>query len=240
MTPNLPNLNDPLVRGDFENDPARRNAAARIYLQPIAAPSILGLYGFAGATFMVAAHFAGWYGGADTMMYLVPFVAIFGGLAQFLAGMWAFKARDGVATAVHGTWGSFWIAFGALNLLVMNGKIAAPGILSPEMGYWFIVLAAITWMCTLAAFAESIGVASVLGVLAIGSTLEAIARLTGTGGVHVAAGYALVISAIIAWWVASAMMFEEAYGHPILGVGKRLRQTNLSVGVGEPGVIRGQ
>lgn len=29
---------------------------AQIYLQPLAAPSILGLYGFAGATFMVAAH----------------------------------------------------------------------------------------------------------------------------------------------------------------------------------------
>ena len=30
----------------------------QISLQPIAAPSILGLYGFAGATFMVAAHMA--------------------------------------------------------------------------------------------------------------------------------------------------------------------------------------
>jgi len=217
-----------------------RNAAARIYLQPIAAPSILGLYGFAGAMFMVAANFAGWYGGAGSAMYLFPFAAMFGGIAQFLAAMWAFKARDGLATAAHGTWGSFWVAFGVLNLLILNGKIAEPALLSPEMGYWFIVLAAITWMCTLAAFAESAGLASVLGVLAIGSTLEAIARLTGTAGVHMAAGYAFVISAIIAWWVASAMMFEEAYGHPILGVGKKLRGTNVALGVGEPGVIRGQ
>jgi uncharacterized protein len=157
-----------------------------------------------------------------------------------LAGMWAFKARDGLATAAHGTWGSFWIAFGLLNLMVADGKVPAPGMLAPAIGYWFIVLAAITWMCTLAAFAESIGLGTVLGVLAIGSTLEAIARLTGNGGVHMAAGYAFVISAIFAWWVASAMMFEEAYGHPVVGVGKRVRRTNLAVGVGEPGVIRGQ
>jgi len=232
-----PNYNEPLDQGDL----MRRNAAARIYLQPIAAPSILGLYGFAGATFMVAAHFAGWYGGGDTIMYLIPFVAIFGGLAQFLAGMWAFKARDGLATAAHGTWGSFWIAFGILNVMVANGKIPAPGMLAPALGYWFIVLAAITWMCTLAGFAESIGLGTVLGVLSIGSTLEAIARLTGSGGVHVAAGYAFVISAIVAWWVASAMMFEEAYGHPVVGVGKRVRHSNaVTVGAGEPGVIRGQ
>lgn len=233
-----PNYNESLDQGDL----VRRNAAARIYLQPIAAPSILGLYGFAGATFMVAAHFAGWYGGGDTLLYLLPFVAIFGGLAQFLAAMWAFKARDGLATAAHGTWGSFWLAFGILNLMVAAGKIAAPPMLSPAMGYWFIVLAAITWMCTLAGFAESIGLGAVLAVLSIGSTLEAIARLTGTGGVHMAAGYAFVISAIIAWWVASAMMFEEAYGHPVVGVGRRARQNNavVTVGVGEPGVIRGQ
>ncbi len=231
-----PNFNDSLE----QNDLARRNAAARINLQPIAAPSILGLYGFAGATFIVAANFAGWYGGPDTALYLFPFAAIFGGLAQFLAGMWAFKARDGLATAAHGTWGSFWLAFGFLYLLILDGKIAAPALLSPQMGYWFIVLAAITWMCTLAAFAESVGLVCVLGTLAIGSTLEAIARMVGNGDVHIAAGYAFVISAIIAWWVASAMMFEEAYGHPVVGVGKRVRHASVAIGVGEPGVIRGQ
>ncbi|HTW65426.1 MAG TPA: acetate uptake transporter [Bryobacteraceae bacterium] len=223
------------------NDPLRRNAAPRIYLQPIAAPSILGLYAFAGATFMVAAHFAGWYGGPDTAMYLLPFVALFGGVAQFLAGMWAFKARDGLATAVHGTWGSFWMAFGLLYLLILDGKIGAPGILAPALGYWFIVLAAITCMCSVAAFGENVGFASVLVMLSVGSTLEAIARLIGNDGVHVAAGYAFVISAIIAWWVASAMMFEEAYGHPVIGAGKKkVRDTTVTTGMGEPGVIRGQ
>jgi uncharacterized protein len=223
------------------NNPSGGGARSRIYLQPVAAPSILGLYGFAGATFMVAAYMAGWYGGPATALYLFPFAAIFGGFAQFLAGMWAFKARDGLATAAHGTWGSFWIAFGLLYLLVASGKVAAPPLLSPEMGYWFIVLAAITWMCALGAFAESIGLASVLLVLSIGSTLEAIARLIGNGGVQVAAGYAFVISAILAWWVASAMMFEEVYGHPIIGVGRRKgSHANVTAGVGEPGVIRGQ
>ena len=38
----------------------------RAFLQPIAAPSILGLYAFAGSTFIVSAHLAGWYGGPDT------------------------------------------------------------------------------------------------------------------------------------------------------------------------------
>ena len=56
-------------------------------LFPIAPPAILGLFGFAGATFMVAARMAGWYGSAESPSFLFPFAAMFGGLAQFLAGM---------------------------------------------------------------------------------------------------------------------------------------------------------
>ena len=37
---------------------------SRVMLQPIAPPSVLGLFAFAGATFIVAAQLAGWYGTA--------------------------------------------------------------------------------------------------------------------------------------------------------------------------------
>jgi uncharacterized protein len=228
----------------FDNESVERRDVgdrARIYLQPIAAPSILGLFGFAGATFMVAANMAGWYGGPSSSFSLWPFALMFGGVAQFLAGMWAFKARDGVATAMHGMWGSFWIAYGVLNFLMMIGRVPTPGLFYPEMGYWFIVLAAITWMGMLGAFAASTSLVLVLGFLAGGSTLEAIARLTGTPGCQVAAGYLFIISAILAWYTASALMFEEAFGHPILKAGRRRTvQPAITMGTGEPGVIRGQ
>ncbi|MEO7143665.1 MAG: hypothetical protein ABI165_09210, partial [Bryobacteraceae bacterium] len=44
---------------------------AQIHLQPIAAPSILGFYGLAGATFLVAAHMAHWFGGGMSLLYLL-------------------------------------------------------------------------------------------------------------------------------------------------------------------------
>ena len=58
----------------------------RVSLTPIAAPSILGLFGFAGATLVVAGHTAGWYGNDQSPLFLFPFAAFFGGLAQFSAG----------------------------------------------------------------------------------------------------------------------------------------------------------
>lgn len=218
------------------------DARTRIYLQPIAAPSILGLYGFAGATFMVAAHMAGWYGHANSGLFLFPFAAIFGGLAQFLASMWAFKARDGIATAMHGMWGSFWIAYGILNVMFATGRLANPGTLFPELGYWFVVAAAITWMGCLAAFAENLSLGLVLLFLAAGSTLAAITYLTGNTVVMLAAAYVLIVSSILAWYTASALMFQEAYGHEVLRMKKspRARASEIIPGIGEPGVVRGQ
>src|SRR5581483_9429578 len=153
------------------SDPSTR---AQISLQPIAAPSILGLYGFAGATFMVAANMAHWFGNAASPMYLFPFAAMFGGLAQFLAGMWAYKARDGIATAMHGMWGAFWMAYGILQALISFGRIQAPAGPFPELGYWFIVLAAITWVGTAAAGAENKGLVTLLTLLAGGATVAAV------------------------------------------------------------------
>ena len=102
-------------RRQTDLDVARGGIATRVVLQPIAAPSVLGLFGFAGATFIVASNMAGWWGTPDSGLALAPFAAMFGGLAQFLAGMWAYRARDAIATAMHGTWGSFWLAYGILR-----------------------------------------------------------------------------------------------------------------------------
>lgn len=227
--------------GLSRNESVETAAPAQIYLQPIAAPSILGLFGFAGATFIVAAHMAHWYGGANTDLYLASFAATFGGLAQFMAGMWAFKARDAVATAMHGMWGAFWIAYGILQYEFVSGVLHRPTGAFSALGYWFIVLAAITWMGTWAASAENKVVSTVLGFLAAGSTVAAIAELVGLEGLRVIAGYLFIISAIIAWYAASAMMLEGAFHRRVLANGKAANhEANVVVGIGEPGVIRGQ
>lgn len=219
-------------------------ARAQISLQPIAAPSILGLYGFAGATFMVAAHMAHWFGSAQSAMVLWPFAAFFGGLAQFLAGMWSYKARDGVATAMHGMWGSFWMAFGILWVLVAAGKVTIPanGAAFPELGFWFIVLAAITWAGTAAAAAESTVITAVLGFLAGGSTIAAIAELAGMEALRILAGWLFIIAAIVAWYAATALMVNSASGRKRMGLGSRRKPTagEIQIGFGEPGVLHGQ
>src|SRR5579885_1496278 len=150
-------------------------ARPRVFLQPIAAPSILGLAGFAGATFVVASNLAGWWGTPTSGMALAPFAAMFGGLAQFTAGMWAYRARDGIATLAHGTWGAFWLAYGILNILLATHALHAPTpwYHNPEVGFWFFALAITTGIAAVAATAESLGLVAVLSTLAGGSGILA-------------------------------------------------------------------
>jgi succinate-acetate transporter protein len=226
--------------------------ATRVFLQPIAAPSILGLFGFAAATFIVAANVAGWYGDhATTPLVLAPFAAVFGGIAQFMAGMWAYRARDAVATAMHGMWGSFWIAYGILNVLLATHVLTAP---TPwyhdtAFGFWFFALAVITGSGALASLAESLGLFAVLATLATGSALLAGGLIYGSSGVVTAAGWVLVASAICAWYVATAMMLAYAGGRVVLPLGKLSREANrpgarptrpIELEWAEPGIRMGQ
>jgi succinate-acetate transporter protein len=226
-------------------------AASRIFLQPIAAPSILGLFGFAAATFMVAANLAGWYGTPHSGIYLFPFAATFGGLAQFLAGMWAFRARDALATAMHGMWGAFWLAYGILNLLAATHAVTlpAPGAHFQEFGYWFLMLAAITGVGAIAALAENLGLSLVLLPLAVGSAFTGIGWLVASTSWLHTGGWVLIASAIIAFYAASAMLLESSYGRTILPTGRTMKEGNvpghhpvepIEFEYGEPGVKRGQ
>ena len=222
----------------------------RIVLQPIAPPSILGLFGFAGATFIVSAHLAGWYGNAASPTYLFPFAAFFGGVAQFAAAMWSYRARDALATAMHGMWGAFWMAYGLLFLLVATKTVTVPASGPfPELGYWFLALAVITGLGMLAALAESAGLTATLATLAVGSAFLAVRYLGGGIGWQHTGGWVLIASAIAATYTAAAMLLESTFGRVVLPLGKYSKAANRPGGeisdpiefpAGMPGVRRGQ
>ena len=226
-------------------------ARPRVFLQPIAAPSILGLAGFAGATFMVASNVAGWWGTPTSGLVLAPFAAMFGGLAQFVAGMWAYKARDAIATLAHGTWGAFWLGYGILNILLATHTLPAPTpwYHSPEVGFWFFALAITTAIAAVAALAEGIGLFAVLSTLAAGSGILAGAHIFGSLGWAHVAGWVLVFSAGFAWYMVLAMVTKAASGRTIFPVGKYEKEANMpgeqptrpiQLEWAEPGVKMGQ
>lgn len=217
---------DPTPVGDSRDAWTERS---RIVLTPVAAPSILGLFGFAGATFMVASLLAGWWGTpvADAPV-IAPFALVFGGLAQLLAGMWSYRARDGLATAMHGTWGAFWLGWSLLVLLTTWGVLPTTVLESRALGFWFIVLTVVTAFGTLAALADNLALTGVLLLLTAGSGLLAAGFVGGLPGVVAAGGWVLVASAAMAFYTAGAMMLaESSKGRTVLPLGKYSREANI-------------
>ncbi|HLH46667.1 MAG TPA: GPR1/FUN34/YaaH family transporter [Acidimicrobiales bacterium] len=223
----------------------------RVTLTPIAAPSIMGLFGFMIATLMVGAWQAGWYGGPHTPLVLWPFALIAGGVFQLIAAIASFRARDGVAVAVHSAWGSFWIGWSVLQILVVTHTVAAipVGASSGAFGFWFIGLTLVTGSAFLASAAQSGMVFLTLGTLSAGAALTAAGFWAGSLGLTEAGGWLFVISAMAAWLTATAMMLEGSFGRTIIPLGKWSRAANvpgrqitrpLQYPAGMPGVRVGQ
>ncbi|KAK4500315.1 hypothetical protein PRZ48_008504 [Zasmidium cellare] len=237
----------------------------QIFLQPIAPPAALGLAGFAGSTWITSSYIADWWGNAESPTIFFPFVGIFGGLAQFTAGIYGFQARDTLVTIINTLWGSFWISIGILYAFVAAGAIEPHSIHThfPELASWFIVLTAFTWSSALAASARDLVLTSTLVSLAIGSTIACSlfaynggsSTMSGSGdgeegGVTnaiKAASYFWMLAALLAWWRVTVYLVEEAYGgnhwvsryFPIGRTPHEKNQPYVIPGLGEPGVKRG-
>ena len=140
-------------------------------------------------------------------------------MAQFIAGLFAYRARDGLGTAMHGMWGSFWLAYGILYAFVAAGAIADPGTDQSALGFWFFVLAAITLMGAVAALAKNLALFSVLLALTGGSVCLAVGYVAGLSGWETVGGYFLVVSAGLAFYTASAEMLNSSYNRTILPTG---------------------
>lgn len=223
----------------------------RVFLQPIAAPSILGLFGFSVATFMTTAYLVGWYGNTTSPLLIFPFATAAGGIMQGAAALWAYKARDGLATAVHGIWAAFWLGYGFLNFMIALKLIPAPAAHAavPVLGYWFYALAAVTAAATFASLGESLGITIVLLPLTVGAALLGVFYTVGGTGWEYAGGYVTMASSFTAFYTATAMMMASAFGRTILPLGKYRREANvpgnqpvypIEFALGEPGVKHGQ
>lgn len=94
-----------------------------IFLKPIAAPAAMGLAGFASSTWVTSTYIARWWGSDHAPNVFFPFIMIFGGVGQFVAGIFGYPARDTLVTVMHVLWGSFWISIGIMYLMTVGSLL---------------------------------------------------------------------------------------------------------------------
>ncbi|KAF2397787.1 hypothetical protein EJ06DRAFT_139103 [Trichodelitschia bisporula] len=241
----LQSTDEPKIARLLNHDPT-----VTIFLRPIAAPAALGLAGYAGATWIAASWLARWWGDEDSPGILFPFVAFWGGLAQFIAGIFGFWARDILVTVVYVLWGSFWMSASLLWFLVLIGTIPVHSFYDhyPEVAAWFVVMTFFTWSAAIASIARDLVLFGVLFCLAVGSTIACCLFAYGGGvrtGMKVAA-YFWIVSSILAWYRVTVYLMEDSYGgtvfakmFPLFRLPIERGRPLLVPGLGEPGVKRG-
>jgi succinate-acetate transporter protein len=194
---------------------------ARVYLTPIAPPVTLGLFGFFASTMMVSTWLLGWWGNDASPGTMFEIAACFGGVAQFAAGLWSFRARDYKGSTLLTMWGTYWMAWGLLQALAAAHVVTIPPLSTPQVGFavWFIPLALFTGLGAVAAMRENVPLFLVLATVGAGCAAICGGFWTGSvGWIHVGA-WLFVFGACFAWYTGAMVLLEYAWGRVVLPLG---------------------
>ena len=96
--------------------PAAEPTAGRAMGWSPADPGPLGLAAFAGTTFMLSLINAGLVGthalpGGGLLPMVAALALAYGGVAQFVAGIWEFRTGNTFGAVAFCSYGAFWISF---------------------------------------------------------------------------------------------------------------------------------
>ena len=197
---------------------------------PAADPAPLGLAAFALTTFVFSLVNAGIIQqGPDPSQQIVnlflPLALIYGGLAQFVAGILEFRTGNTFGVAGFGSYGAFWISLGVMNLMARQGIIAETR-LAEAQGWFFLGWAIFTAIMLIATFGLNVGLIVTFALLLLTFILLTIGDLQGgvegPGKIWVnIGGYVGIITALAAWYVAAADVINDTFGRTVLPVGAR-------------------
>src|SRR4051812_39693539 len=148
----------------------------RHVLSLTADPAPLGLAGFALTTFVLSMFNADLVAKAGEPVVLGLALA-YGGLAQFVAGMWAFRRGDTFAALAFSSYGAFWISYWAL--VTFNVKAIPAAHAGDAIGLYLWGWGIFTFLLWIASFARTAAVNAVLASLTITFVLLAIGNSGG-------------------------------------------------------------
>ncbi len=183
-------------------------------------PSALGLAAFAVTTFLVSLYNI--VGEAEMpLVAFFIFALVYGGLAEFVAGLFEYRREDTFGATVYTTYGAFYLALAAFGVLALLGRVPTAEI--PMALAWILLAFAVLnlyflmWSTrvSLAVFLVFLGVEVTEILLLIGYFMGS----TAGGGLVAIGGAVGILTAILAWYAAGAAMINAMVGRHVLPVG---------------------
>jgi len=185
-----------------------------VAVRPIGAPTPIGLFGLAGAAFVLSGLQLGWVGVAEGRTVALVLIAFAFG-AQALAAVFAFLGRDGTVATAMSVLALTWLVIG------LTMRSSPPGSTSQALGLFLLVSGAIMTLTGLTATLSKLVPAAVFLVAAVRFFVMAGHELSGGTGWERAAGWIGLVLTLLALYAAWAAELEDAAGHTVLPFGRR-------------------
>jgi len=178
----------------------------------------LGLGGFALSTFILNIVNAGWVDGA-AIGIVMPVAMLYGGLAQFMAGMWDVRRGDIFGATCFTSFGAFWMGLALFFFMKFAGIQAFVDVPASGVAIVLIAWGIFTFYATIASLKLPKAVTWVFITLTILFFLLAIGEFVPV--VHTIAGYEGVLCALIAWYASAGILINTVHGRTVLPLGER-------------------
>ncbi len=199
----------------------------------IADPAPLGLAGFGLTTLILSIVNAGWFGNAAIVPLTsttLSMAVAYGGLAQFIAGLWAFRRGNTFAATAFCSYGAFWFSFYLLVQNYLGPTIkGAPNATLGWVGLYLLAWGIFTAYMFIASLHGSKAVTVVFLLLTLTFVVLAIGWFAGGNVPAFAAnadgwitfgGYLGIVTAIAALYGSFADVTNGSFGRVVLPVGK--------------------
>ncbi len=189
-------------------------------------PGPLGLAAFAGTTFMLSLINAGLVGthklpGGGLLPMFAALALAYGGIAQFVAGLWEFRTGNTFGAVAFCSYGAFWISF---FFIVQSVGQNAPTEVFSGLGLYLWMWGIFTTYMFIASLRTTGAVALVFLLLAITFFILGIGNSSLAGGTSAIngtiklGGWVGLATAIVAWYASFAGVVNSTYGRVVAPV----------------------
>ncbi|NGO78985.1 hypothetical protein G6045_25490 [Streptomyces sp. YC504] len=183
----------------------------------LANPGPLGLAAFALTTFVLSMFNSGLVSNAALSAVVLPLALFYGGLAQFVAGLFEFRRGNTFATTAFLSYGAFWMSFAAYVKFVVPGLPAADAHLAT--GLYLIAWFVFTLYMTVAAMKLDLAHKVVFVSLSLTFLFLALGDLAESTGLAHTGGFLGLLCAAAAWYTSFGVLTNETWGRKVIPLG---------------------
>lgn len=178
-------------------------------------PGAMALFGFAVGTLLVALPICGMLP-MTTSLAAVPALLVFGGIAQFIGGLYAYRKGNTFAATAFCVFGANNVVVATFFLFRGSAVFASSADTAMYLGIDLFCFAYIAFMLFAAAFKLNAAYVLVLAALFPGYGLAAVPNVGGPELAGKIGGWFLIVSAGFAFYTAAALVLNSTYERTIL------------------------